>query len=76
MKSVAERNGWEHKTHAHAYQVVNNLTRLTADRRIREWFNQADALHTNFYEDWMDEADIRSYAEGVNQLIDRLEQVD
>ena len=75
MKAVATRRGWEHKTHAHAYQVVNNLTRLTGDRQIREWFNHADALHTNFYEDWMDEADIRSYAEDVNRLISRLEQV-
>ena len=75
MKAVATRRGWEHKTHAHAYQVVNNLTRLTGDRQIREWFNHADALHTNFYEDWMDAADIRSYADDVSQLISRLEEV-
>ena len=75
MKAVATRRGWDHKTHAHAYQVVNNLNRLTGDRQIREWFSHADALHTNFYEDWMDEADISSYADDVNQLISRLEQI-
>ena len=75
MKALAERKGWEHKTHAHAYRVVNNLTQLTGDRQIREWFSRADALHTNFYEDWMDEADVRSYAEDVRLLIERLETI-
>ena len=26
MKSIADRHGWEHKSHADAYGVVNNLT--------------------------------------------------
>ncbi len=75
MKSVASRHGWEHKTHAHAYGVVNNLTRLTGDRQIRDWFSRADALHTNFYEDWMDEADVKKYSEDVRRLIDRLDEI-
>ncbi len=73
MKSVASRHGWEHKTHAHAYGVVNNLKQLTGDRQIRVLFSHADALHTNFYEDWMDEADVRTYAADVRLLIERLE---
>ena len=76
LKSVAQRNGWEHKTHAHAYRVVNQLTDATKDRRIREWFKHADALHTNFYEDWMDETDIREYATDIHLLIERLEQIE
>ena len=75
MKAVASRRGWEHKTHAHAYSAINNLTALTGDREIRGWFNHADALHTNFYEDWMDEADIRSHADDVNRLISRLDEI-
>ena len=76
MKSVAERHGWEHKSHADAYGVVNNLTRLTGDRRIRSWFNSADVLHSNFYEDWMDEEDVRELSGDIRQLIDRLDEVD
>ena len=76
MKSVAQRNGWEHKTHAHAYGVVNRLTDATNDRRIRGWFLHADALHTNFYENWMNEIDIRAYAIDVRLLIERLESID
>ena len=76
MKSVASRHGWEHKSHAHAYGVINNLTRLTGDRRIRDWFGHADLLHTNFYEDWMDEADIRKHSQDVRRLIDRLDEID
>ncbi len=76
MKSVANRNGWEHKIHADAYGVVTNLTRLTGDQRIRDWFRSADSLHTNFYENWMHEQEIRNLSQHVRLLIDRLDQVD
>lgn len=76
MKSVAERHDWEHRTNAEMYVIINNLWPLTRDQRIRDWFKSADALHTNSYENWMDEQDVRELSADVRLLIDRLDEVD
>ena len=61
LKSFAERNGWEHKTRiprlrCQSFEADANL----AIPRIGEWFLACGALHGNFYENWMNEFDIRN----------------
>ena len=43
---------------------------------VGEWFKHAEALHGNFYENWMIESEVRSSAEDVRKLIDRLEEIE
>ncbi len=76
LKSIAEHRGWEHKSHAHFYRIIRNLSDETDDKQLIYLFNAADSLHSNFYENWMQEDEIRHYATQVNQLIQRLTNID
>ena len=76
LKSIAEHRGWEHKSHAHFYRIIRHLSEETGQKDIIFLFNAADSLHSNFYENWMQEDEIRHYATQVNQLIGRLANID
>ena len=53
VKTKAERRSWTHAGHRDFYQIVNSLAEETGDRQLRESFNSASALHSNFYENWL-----------------------
>ncbi len=75
LKSIAERRGWEHNSHAHFFRIVRHLVDETGDREISRFFVSANALHANFYENWMDEVEIRERADHVRRLTERLSLV-
>ena len=75
VKSVAERQGWEHKSHAALFRAVRAISETTGDPDIRMLFNAANSLHQNFYEGWLDDGYIAENIEDVKRLLDKLEYV-
>ena len=75
LKSIAENRGWQHKSHAHFYRIIRNIANETDDKQMVYLFAAADSLHSNFYENWMEEDEIRHYADQVAQLIERLDGI-
>ncbi len=75
LKSFAEKRNLEHDSHSHAYRVIREAVDASRNPDVGEWFKQAEALHGNFYEDWMIESEIRSSAEDVRRLIEVIERV-
>ena len=75
LKAVAERKGWEHGKHRHLSRVASRLRAETGDRDIYRWYQVADALHGNFYEDEMEPADVGESLDDVERFLDKLEQV-
>ena len=73
VKAVAERRGWAHQSHAALYRVVRRLVNETGDEDIRRWFQIANALHTNFYENWDDAENVAGGLDDVERLLDKLE---
>ena len=73
VKSVAARRGWEHGSHAALYRVVRRLTNETGDGDIRDLFHIANALHTNFYENWDNAENVAGALSRIEQFVDRLE---
>ena len=73
IKSVAERRGWRHNTHAALFRVVDNIVRLSGDSEIHSLFNDANALHQNFYEGWLGDAHIQRSINGVKRLLEKLD---
>ena len=51
LKAIAEQRGWEHGKHRHLSRVASRLRDETGDRYIYRWYQVADSLHGNFYED-------------------------
>ena len=75
IKSVAERRGWEHKSHAALFRAVRAISQMTGDPDIRMLFNSANSLHQNFCEGWLDDGYTAENIEDVKRLLDKLERV-
>ena len=72
LKSIAESRGWRHYSHAHFYNIVADLVRETGDLEIRRGFDSASHLHANFYENQMEESEIRERIPSVRRFVDTL----
>ena len=75
LKAIAQERGWEHNSHAHFYRIVQALIEETGDEDLFDLFGSANLLHINFYEHWMNAAQIRKLADQVGQLINRLDHI-
>ena len=73
VKSVAERRGWAHRSHAALYSVVSRLVHETSDDDIGRLFHVASALHVNFYEDWDNSENVMRALSDVERFLDKLE---
>lgn len=72
LKSLAERRGWRHGSHREFYRIMRRLEDEIDDPDFSLQFSTANELHTNFYENWLDESQIRRRAPYVRDFIDRL----
>jgi hypothetical protein len=75
LKAIAQQRGWDHASYRVLFQVIDQTVRETSDPRIRDLFQIANALHTNFYEHWMTRGDVEQGLERVGELVERLEQL-
>ncbi len=76
LKSVAERRGWKHNSHAHFYNIMAQIEAETQSASLRRDFGSAAELHTNFYENWLDEDQIRRRVVDVRHFIEQLNHFD
>ena len=76
LKSVAERRGWKHNSHAHFYNIMAQIEAETQSASLRRDFGSAAELHTNFYDNWLDEDQIRRRVVDVRHFIEQLDQFD
>ena len=72
VKAVAERRGWEHRTHAALFRVVSDLAEETADDEIRDLFAVANSLHINFYENWNTAENVAQHLVSVERFVGKL----
>ena len=72
LKSLAEHRGWRHGSHANFYRIMSELEIETDDADLMQQFAFANELHVNFYENWLDEEQIRRRAVHVLNFVDRL----
>ena len=75
VHSVARQRGWEVGSHARLRTNVNRLIRQDpahADHR-RRLFRSLEAIHANFYQEFLDEDDVRDGIDDAKELIRALE---
>ena len=68
VKAVADTRGWEHKTHADLYHVVDLVAKELSDSRVQILFRSASALHQNFYEGDMREAAVATGLDDADEI--------
>ena len=73
IKAAADERGWPHRQHRTLEQAVANLINETGDPTLGRLFNQASALHTNFYEGTWSVVMVRDALGQVSQFVTRVE---
>ncbi len=75
VKAIAEQRGWEHYTHAHLFQHVDQFSLELDSTELGRLFRSANSLHVNFYEGDQTEAAVRGGIEDVRLFISRLDAI-
>ena len=73
-RRIADR-GWNHGGHRRIVDVVQQVADEHNRRDLMNLFGVAQALHTNFYEDWLDSDTVSIYMDDVRKLLPELEQI-
>ncbi len=75
LKAIAEERGWNHGGHG----LIVDVAKQVADEQNRpdlvSLFGTAQALHVNFYEDWLETDIIEIYLDDVKKLLPELERI-
>lgn len=73
LKAIAETRDWDHERHRHFAGAAGRLRSEMGNRDIVRFFNVAESLHGNYYEDQMAVADIADGLDDVERLLDLIE---
>ncbi len=73
LKAIAEQREWDHERHRHFANAAGRLRSEMGNRDIVRFFQVAESLHVNFYEDQMRLEDIAESLNDVGRLLDLLE---
>ena len=73
LKAIAEDRGWDHGKHRHLSRVASRLRAELGDGDIFRFYQVADSLHGNFYEDEFTPEDVAQALGDVEQLLGKLE---
>ncbi len=63
LKAIAERRGWNHSRHGLLYDISGQMADELGRPDLRRLFRSANAMHQNYYEDWMAADEVR---DGIN----------
>ena len=70
---VTEPAGWEHQGQLGAFQGGRPSYRRNRHPDVRRLFRLAHHLHINFYEEWLESADVAQGLDDMAHLLDKLE---
>ena len=73
LKSIAERRGWNHNKHGLLYDISGQMADELALPHLRARFRSANAMHQNYYEDWMAVDEVRDGIEDAKTYLRELE---
>ena len=72
VKAAAARRGLPHGKHRDLIRAVTHLAIETRQEDLRRNFHVAEALHANFYEDWMPTEMVRSSISDVERFLTQM----
>ena len=73
LKAIAESRSMPHSRHRHLSSIASHLRSVTGDRDVYRWFQVAEALHGNFYENQMEPTDVGESLDDVERFLDKVE---
>ena len=73
LKAIAERREWDHDRHRHFANAAGRLRSEMGNRDVVRYFQVAESLHVNFYEDQLRPEDVAESLDDVERLLDLIE---
>jgi len=74
LKMVAAKRGLKLEKHGSLWAFIDTLSKERKDRDFVRFFNAANALHRNFYENEMTPETVKISAEDIEKLISKLKE--
>ena len=74
-RPIAAQRGWNHQRHDLLYAVSAQIADELGRTDLTNLFRSAGSLHTNFYENWMEEDHVRGGIEDVKTFLREMEAV-
>ena len=74
LKAIAEERGWNHRNNGLIIDIAQQIADEQGQPDLFNLFGSAQALHINFYEDWLDSDNVRIYLDAVESLLPELER--
>jgi HEPN domain-containing protein len=75
VKAYAQQRGLRHNGHAWLFQAVDEIANELKDEKLKNPFGLAGMLHTNFYEGWLTEGQVKSYVSRVREFCDKVREL-
>jgi uncharacterized protein (UPF0332 family) len=75
VKAFAQKKGWKHDGHAWLFETVDKLSSETKDEGLKEKFCLAGMLHTNFYEGWLTEGEIKRCGLQTKRFVSKIKGI-
>ena len=75
LKAIAEERGWNHGGHRRIVDVAQQVADEQDRQDLISLFATAQALHINFYEDWLESSSVSNYLNDVKKLLPELERI-
>ena len=75
LKAIAEERGWNHGSHTLIVDVAQQVADEEGRPDLVAMFGLAQALHVNFYEDWLESDTVSIYLDDVKKLLPELERI-
>ncbi len=67
--AVAIERGWRYGSHRDFVVTVHRLTEESGDETVSECFDEARRFHANFYQNFMEDADIERLRPRVHEFV-------
>ena len=72
IKAVSAQREWRHGSHRNLSDTIARLAEETGDAELHTLYNVANGLHMNFYENWLDGANVMSGIQDIKRLVDKM----
>jgi len=75
VKAFAEKKGWKHDGHAWLFSSVDKISQEEKDDILKRQFGLAGMLHTNFYEGWLTEGEVKDYGLQTKEFVEKIKEI-
>ena len=75
LNAIGELRGWDHFSHRDYDVIIGKLYKEIHDKSLLMDFRMAEALHANFYHNFMDKEEFEVHRQAVLELIGKLKDI-